>query len=157
MADLTTEQVWKAIGENMFAVLGMVTAKNEPRTVGIVYVAQDHRLYIASKSDAWKVRHVAQNPHVSLTVAIPKHVPLMPWIKVPAATITFAGTAAVVPAKELEPTVARLLFQIENGPALEGASAIIVEPQGEFVTYGIGVSLMEMRDTVKARGRAPVR
>lgn len=156
MAELTTEQVWKAIGENMFAVLGMVTAKNEPRTVGIVYVAHDYKLYIASKSDAWKVRHLAQNPHVSLTVAIPKRVPLMPWIKVPAATITFGGTATVVPAQALDSAIARLLFRVENGPAPEGASAIIVEPKGEFVTYGIGVSLMEMRDTVKARGRAPV-
>ena len=157
MADLTTEQVWKTIEDNVFAVLGMVTAKNEPRTVGIVYVARDHKLYIASKSDAWKVRHLAQNPHVSLTVAIPKRVPLMPWIKVPAATITFAGTATVVPAKELDPASTRLLFRVDNGPELESASAIIVEPTGEFVTYGIGVSLMAMRDTVKARGRAPVR
>jgi hypothetical protein len=157
MADLTTEQVWKTIEDNVFAVLGMVTAKNEPRTVGIVYVARDRKLYIASKSDAWKVRHLAQNPHVSLTVAIPKRVPLMPWIKVPAATITFAGTATVVPAKETDPAIAQVLFQLEKGPELESASTIIVEPAGEFVTYGIGVSLMEMRDTVKARGRAPVR
>jgi hypothetical protein len=37
------------------------------------------------------------------------------------------------------------------------STVIVVEPVGEFVTYGVGVSLMEMRDTVKARGRAPVR
>jgi len=29
-------------------------------------------------------------------------------------------------------------------------------PEGEFVTYGIGVRLIEMRDPNKARGRAPV-
>jgi hypothetical protein len=28
--------------------------------------------------------------------------------------------------------------------------------EGEFVTYGIGVSLMKMRDTEGARGRVPV-
>jgi len=33
---------------------------------------------------------------------------------------------------------------------------IEVTPQGEFVTYGVGVSLMEMRDPAKARGRAAV-
>ena len=40
---------------------------------------------------------------------------------------------------------------------LAGSIVIVVEPVGEFVTYGVGISLMEMRDTVKARGRAPVR
>jgi hypothetical protein len=30
------------------------------------------------------------------------------------------------------------------------------EPEGQFVTYGLGVSLMRMRDTSAARGRAPV-
>jgi hypothetical protein len=33
----------------------------------------------------------------------------------------------------------------------------VVEPVGELITYGVGVALMEMRDTVKARGRAPVK
>ena len=105
MADLTTAQVWKVIEDNIFAVLGMVSAKQEARTAGIVYAARGGKLYISSQADAWKVRHLANNPHVSLTVAIPKRVPLMPWIKVPAATITFAGTATVIPAKEADPEI----------------------------------------------------
>ena len=105
MADLTTAQVWKAIEDNIFAVLGMVSAKQEARTAGIVYVARGGKLYISSQADAWKVRHLANNPHVSLTIAIPKRVPLMPWIKVPAATITFAGTASVIPAREADPEI----------------------------------------------------
>ena len=37
-------------------------------------------------------------------------------------------------------------------------SAAIIEviPEGTFVTYGIGVSLMRMRDPVAARARVPV-
>jgi len=31
-----------------------------------------------------------------------------------------------------------------------------IEPTGDFITYGIGVSLMQMRFPEKARGRAPV-
>jgi predicted pyridoxine 5'-phosphate oxidase superfamily flavin-nucleotide-binding protein len=159
MADLTTAQIWKAVEDNIFAVLGMVTAKQEARTVGIVYVARGGKLYIATQSDAWKVRHIANNPHVSLTVAIPKSVPLMPGIKVPAATITFSGVATVVPANETSPEIQRLLFRdvAADTAKLATASTIIVEPKGDFVTYGIGVSLMEMRDTEKARGRVPVR
>jgi hypothetical protein len=159
MADLTTAQVWKEIEDNIFAVLGMVSAKQEARTAGIVYAARGGKLYISSQADAWKVRHLANNPHVSLTIAIPKRVPLMPWIKVPAATITFAGTASVIPAKEADPEILRVLYRglAVDAAALEKACVIIVEPEGDFVTYGVGVSLMEMRDTVKARGRVPVR
>jgi uncharacterized pyridoxamine 5'-phosphate oxidase family protein len=159
MADLTTAQVWKEIENNVFAVLGMVTANHEARTVGIVYVAQGGKLYIASKSDAWKVRHIANNPHVSLTVAIPKRVPLMPWIKVPAATITFAGRATVTPATQTDPAILQLIYRglATDAETLAQSSTIVVEPTGDFVTYGIGVSLMAMRDTVKARGRVPVR
>jgi hypothetical protein len=96
---------------------------------------------------------------VSLTVAIPKRVPLMPWIKVPAATITFAGLATVTPAAEVEPALLESIYRgmTADPAALAKTSIIVVEPTGEFVTYGIGVPLMEMRDTVKARGRVPVR
>lgn len=158
MATLTTAQVWKEIEANIFAVLGMVSAKNEARTAGIMYVAQAGKLYITTDKDAWKVRHITANPHVSLTVAIPKRVPLMPWIKAPAATITFAGVASIVTPDALDAELHRRLFQViaDDAAKLAQSRVIVVEPVGEFVTYGVGVSLMEMRDTVKARGRAPV-
>ena len=155
MANLTTEAVWQAISKNMFAVLGMVSAKQEARTAGIVYVVHERTLYVGSKKDAWKVKHIAQNPHVSLTVAIPKSVPLLPWIKVPAATITFAGDARLLTADETDPAVIQALFRGMTGTdeLRNNMTIIAITPVGHFVTYGVGVSLMEMRDTEKA-GRA---
>lgn len=47
---LTTESIWDEIDRNNFAVLGMVTARHQARTVGIVYVVDDHRLYIGAGS-----------------------------------------------------------------------------------------------------------
>ena len=83
----------------------------------------------------------------------------MPWIKVPAATITFAGIATLATPESLDAELRRRLFQViaDDAAKLAQSSVIVVEPVGEFVTYGVGVSLMEMRDTVKARGRAPVK
>ena len=43
---LTTEQVWQAIEKELFAVIGMVTARDEARTVGVVYVVRDRKLYM---------------------------------------------------------------------------------------------------------------
>lgn len=155
---LASQQVWEALRKEIFAVLGMVTAQGEARTVGIVYIVDDHKIYIVSKKEAWKVRHVAHNPHVSLTIPIAKRIPFLPWIKIPAATITFNGLGKALAAEAVKPEVLRALMGgVQPDVAtLEGVRVLEIEPAGEFVTYGIGVSLMEMRDPAKARGRAPV-
>jgi nitroimidazol reductase NimA-like FMN-containing flavoprotein (pyridoxamine 5'-phosphate oxidase superfamily) len=158
MAELTQDLIWQEIEKNVFAVLGMVTADGEARTVGIVYVVHDRTLYIGSQKDTWKVKHIAANPHVSMTVAIPKSVPLMPWFKIPAATVTFSGTAEVLGADAVgDAVIAKLFRGMKNVEELKRDFAVIaVKPTGHFVTYGVGVSLMEMRDPAKARARVPV-
>ncbi|MCB9007978.1 MAG: pyridoxamine 5'-phosphate oxidase family protein [Ardenticatenaceae bacterium] len=155
---LKSEQVWQAIEKEIFAVIGMVTAKNEARTVGVVYVVQEQKLYISSKKDAWKARHIAANPAVSITIPIAKRIPLMPWIKIPAATITFAGKARVLPAAAAPKPLLNAVFRAAAADEAIIADACLIEvtPEKEFITYGVGVSLMQMRDTEKARGRAPV-
>jgi hypothetical protein len=155
---LSSDQVWNELKKQIFAVLGVVTARGEARTIGIVYIVHDHKIYISTEKGAWKTRHVQNNPHVSITVPIAKRIPIMPWIKIPAATITFSGTATVFEAKNVVGDILRALFQgYESDPEkLATMSVLEIEPQGDFVTYGIGVPLMQMRYPEKARGRAPV-
>src|SRR5215207_5204859 len=93
---LTTERVWQEIEENLFAVLGMVTPTGEARTVGVVYIVDNRKFYIGTSNTAWKVKHIAHNPHVSLTIPITKRIPFLPWIKIPSATITVSGIANVL-------------------------------------------------------------
>jgi hypothetical protein len=157
-AQLTTDQVWQVIEKELFAVLSMVTAQNEARSVGIVYVVRDRKLYIGTGQDTWKARHVAANPHVSLTVPIAKRIPLMPWIKVPAATITFCGMARLLKAGEAPPEILQAVFRgmAEDEQLVADSCLIEVTPVKEFITYGVGVSLMTMREPQKARGRVPV-
>ena len=158
MANLTTEQVWEEIDSNLFAVVGMVSARQQARTAGIVYVVRDRKLYFATGKEEWKTKHIMGNPQVSVTVAIPKRVPFMPWIKVPAATITFAGVATVQDQTDADPEVLKALHQgvEQSDEEVAFACVIGIAPVGDFVTYGVGVSLMTMRDTEKARGRAAV-
>ena len=152
------EQIWQEIENGLFGVLGMVTARNEARTVGIVYIVRGRRLYIASDRDAWKVKHIARNPHVSVTIPIHKAVPLMPWFKIPAATITFPGVARVLELDDVPPELIRTIFRgiADSQELMAGSCLIEVEPVGDFVTYGVGVPLMKMRHPEQARGRAPV-
>ena len=155
---LTSDQVWEVIEKQNFGVLGMVTAKHEARTTGIVYILGGRRLYIGTWTEMWKTRHVAQNPNVSLTIPIHKRVPFMPWIKVPAATITFSGRADVHAALDVPRTLLARFYHdmAEDREKMARYSLIEVTPEKEFLTYGIGVSLLDMRDPEKARKRAPV-
>ena len=156
--ELTAAQVWQAIEKELFAVIGMVTARREARTVGVMYFVRDRKLYVGTESDTWKARHIAGNPHVSVTVPIAKRIPIMPWIKVPAATITFSGTARVLPAIEAPAELVRAAFRgiADDAGVLPELCLIEITPAGQFLTYGIGVPLMRMRHPEQARGRAPV-
>ncbi len=155
---LTPAQVWAPIEKELFAVIGMVTARGEARTTGVVYIVRDRKLYLATGADTWKARHIAANPHVSVTIPIAKRAPVFFWLKIPQATITFQGTARVFPAAEASPELLRALFQhkADDRAMVAGSCLVEITPLGEFVTYGVGVRLIEMRDPEKARGRAPV-
>lgn len=158
MSALISTQVWDEIEKQIFAVIGMVTAKNEARTAGVVYVVHQHKLYIGSLKTAWKARHIAQNPHVSMTIPIAKRVLFLPWLKIPAATITFSGVARVLEAEQVSEKIVQALFRgMDLSPETSPPFAIIeVTPKKEFITYGVGVSLLTMRDQEKALGRVPV-
>ena len=158
MVDLTTDDVWRVLEKQNFMVVGMVSARGQARTAGVVPFTVDRALWFITNANVWTARHIAVHPDVSVTVAIPKRVPLIPWIKVPAATITFSGVAEAVPADRM-PAVARDaltqgLKQVEDGS--EGILVgIRIRPVGDFITYGVGVPVITMRDTEAARGRAP--
>ena len=145
--ELTSDQVWEEIEKQLFAVLGMVTAAGEARTVGIVYVVSDRRLYISSGKDAWKVKHIAQNPHVSVTIPVHKSIPLLPWMKIPAATITFCGVAKILDPAETPQEIVKAIYRnmADNQELIADSRLIEVTPVKDFVTYGIGIPLMKMR------------
>jgi len=152
---VTTEQVWNAIEEATFGVLAFSNRDGNPRTAGVVYVVDERSLLISSVRDTWKVRHITANPSISMTVTIPKRIPFIPMIKVPAATITFQGHADVLALEDAAPEpVARLARGLEfDGKATTDHVIIRVVPEGEFVTYGIGVSTITMRKPALATAR----
>lgn len=158
MADLTTDDVWRVLEKQNFMVVGMISARGAARTAGVMLYTVDRTLWFTTNDITWTARHIAVHPEVSVTVTIPKRVPFVPWVRIPAATITFSGVAGIVPATRM-PAVARKaltkgLKQVEDGS--EGQLlGIGIRPAGDFITYGVGVPLITMLDTVTARGRAP--
>jgi hypothetical protein len=76
---------------------------------------------------------------------------------IPPATITFRATATVHPAGSLDvASVSKDLARLVPEERKESSVIIELVPEGRFLTYGIGVSLMDMRDPALARARVPV-
>src|SRR6266511_163638 len=154
-ARLTTEQVWSRVAKASFAVLGHVTPAGEPRSSGVVYKTVGRRLYVAVAPDSWKARHIAASRQVAVTVRRGGILSLV--APIPPATVSFHATAIVHPAGSLE--VGSLSKELASLlPAERRASACIIEviPQGAFLTYGLGVSVLKMRIPAAARARVPV-
>jgi hypothetical protein len=56
-------------------VVGMVSAKGEARTAGVMHHVDHGRLWFTTNDREWKARHIAANRAVSVTVPIAKRVP----------------------------------------------------------------------------------
>lgn len=154
---LTSEQVWKALARASFAVLGHVTPSGEPRCSGVVYKVIGRSLNVAVDFDSWKAKHVAANGRVAVTVPVRRGGLLSLVLPVPPATITFHATAIVHPARSPEAR-ARLqgLASLIPEERQTSGSVIEVRPEGDFLTYGLGVPLRTMLNPAVALERVPV-
>ena len=154
---ITSGSVWRELSRHSFAVLSHVNAAGEPRSSGVVYGLIGHRMYVAVAQDSWKARMIEPGDQVSVTVPVPRGGVLSLIFPIPPATISFHSRATVYPAgspqtAQLPDDLARLLP--EGGRA--SSSVIELIPEGQFLTYGLGVSLSEMRNPNVARGHIPV-
>lgn len=157
-ARLTSEGVWRALAKASFAVVSYVTPAGAPRSSGVVYTLVGRRLFVAVAPDSWKARHIAISGQVAVTVPVRRGGVLSLLLPIPPATVSFHARAIVHPAGSLE--IHSLSKELESLlPAERRASSTVVEiiPEDRFVTYGVGVSLMQMRDPTAARAHVPVR
>lgn len=157
MTTLSADQVWRELDKASFAVVSYVTPAGEPRSSGVVYMAVGRRLYIAVAADSWKARHIAASGRVSLTVPVRRGGLLSLVLPIPPATVTFHAAAKVYAAGSQEALArSKQLAGLLPPERRESACIIEVVPEGDFVTYGLGVSLMDMRIPTIARARVPV-
>jgi Pyridoxamine 5'-phosphate oxidase len=157
VARLTGEQVWQALAKASFAVVSYVTPSGEPRSSGVVYKLVDRRLYTAVAPWSWKAKHIATRGRVAVTVPVRRGGILSLVAAIPPATISFHGRAIVHQAGSPEtPTLLKELGSLI--PAERRATGWVIEivPEGQFLTYALGVPLRKMIDPVAAQARAPV-
>jgi hypothetical protein len=153
---LTSGQVWRALEKASFAVISYVTPAGKPRSSGVVYAVAGRRMYVAVAPTGWKGRQIADGAELAVTVPVHRGGLLALMAPIPPATISFHARVTVHPARtvrieSLPPQLVRLL-----PPERESGCLLELVPEGSFLTYGIGVSLLAMRHPTVAQARVPV-
>jgi hypothetical protein len=153
---LTTERVWAMLAKSSFAVMSHVTASGEPRSSGVVYGTDGRRVLVVVAADSWKARAIREGQVVAFTVPIRRGGLLSLLFPIAPAAISFRARAHVgqpgpLDRSSLPPRFARLL-----PPTTEPSCLLELTPEGSFLTYGVGVSLMKMRDPEASLARVPV-
>ena len=156
-ARVSTDLVWRQLEGASFAVVGYVTPAGEPRSSGVIYKAVDRRLYTVVAPDSWKARHIAARNRVSVTVPVHRGGVLALVAPIPPATISFHASAVVHPRGSVEiASISRELESLLPEDRKDAGLLIELIPEGQFLTYGIGVSLTDMRKPELAGGAVPV-
>lgn len=154
---LSPQQVWDAVRKASFAVLSHVTPSGEARSSGVVYRTVGRRMYVAVGPDSWKARHIRRNDRVAVTVLVPRGGILSLAVPIPPATISFHGTAVVhrADSADVRPVLEELAPLLPEGGRTAGF-ILEIEPESAFLTYGIGIPLMKMREPAVAQARVAV-
>lgn len=153
---LTADDVWRALAGHSFAVMSHVTSTGEPRSSGVVYGTDSGRILVVVSATSWKARTIADDQIVAMTVPVRRGGILAMLFPIPPAAISFRARAKVgepcmLDQDSLPPKFARLL-----PPTTTPSCLIELTPVGSFLTYGIGVPLMTMRDPEASLARVPV-
>lgn len=153
----TTTNVWRALTSASFAVVSYATPTGEPRSSGVVYAIADRRMYVAVAGDSWKARHITASGQVAVTVPVRRGGIMSLVLPIPPATVSFHASAIVHPASSLEErSLPKRLASLLPAERRAASRIIEIQPVGEFLTYGLGVSLTQMRSPALARARVPV-
>jgi hypothetical protein len=148
--------VWRALKEASFAIVSHVTPGGEPRSSGVVYGIADGRVYFAVAPQSWKAREISDGQRVAVTVPVRRGGLLSLLLPIPPATVSFHAQAIVHPPNTID--LGAVSKKLESLVPKERRAATVIEliPEGSFLTYGIGVSLWDMRHPAAALAHVPL-
>jgi hypothetical protein len=154
---LTTERVWHAIEKASFAVISHVTPAGKPRSSGVGFAAKGRRLYVVTAADSWKARQLCDGDEVAVTVLIRRGGLLSLVAPIPPATVSFHARVTVHPAGSfsIESVPGKLVSHLPPERRRTGCLLELV-PDGDFLAYGLGVSLLGMAKPEAALAHVPV-
>jgi hypothetical protein len=149
--------VWQQLARTSFAVISHITPAGDPRSSGVVYATIGQRLYVVTAVDSWKARHIPATGRVAVTVPVRRGAILSLLVPIPPATISFHATAAVhAPDSPQGQRVLAQLGRLLPAERRDTCRILEIRPEGRFLTYGIGVPLLRMRNPALSKAHVPV-
>lgn len=159
----------KELRRRSFGILGTVSRDGRPHATGVAYVAsaigKPLAMYVVTDTGTKKVRNITHNPNVSFVIPIPRTLMTM----VPMSCIQFQGKARILAAGDtgaVESLKSTRIGRMMLGTATEANKEdtggkpvcfIVITPDSVIHTYGIGMSLLQMRRSMgQARGKVEV-
>ena len=153
---LTANDVWRAIAKHSFAIVSHVTASGEPRSSGVIYGSDKGRVLVVVNASSWKARTIAEGQVLAVSIPVRRGGILSLLFPIPPAMISFHARARVGKPGALDRASLPKKFARLLPTSLDNSCLIELTPEGQFLTYGIGVSLMAMRNPEAAQARVPV-
>ena len=150
---LTIEsEVRDIIRKNRWLTLSTSSTKGAPQSSVVVYASDGYIIYILTGKKAAKIRNIAENNNVSVTIPFYKNL-LHRMIGVaPPASISFKAKAETL---EYGDGKAATLYRKVLGfdlpeNLIEDSVWIKLIPGGYATCHGVGVNMLELRDPLKA-------
>ncbi len=155
----TLEQVEKKVREKNFGILSTISPSGWVQSSAVQYAVSQREsifaLYVLSDGTYVKVKNIQQNPKISFLIPFPHHILRF----IPAPTVSFQGTAEVVP---FDDPVARAVYTgraqkrmvrfTESSKYRETAVFLRLTPIRKLTCFGLGIKLTEMmKDPLNAR------
>ena len=147
----TFEQVDRKVRGKSFGILSTIGPSGSVQSSGVQYAVSSggssFALYILSDSSYVKVRNIQHDPRISFVIPFPHHMLRF----VPAPTVSFQGTAEILP---FDDPVARGAYSgraqkrmvrfTENSKYRATAVFLKLAPFGKLVCFGLGIKLTQM-------------
>ncbi len=144
------EFIEKQMRKKTYGIIGTVDEKNRSHTTGILYgvshPGDTFAVYVVTGAEYKKTRNIRLNHNVSFAIPFPHHVLSF----IPASTISFQGTAEVLPIDDeaaVRSFSSKWILRENVKTGLEGAFDVVflrIRPDKKIHVYGVGVSMMKM-------------
>jgi general stress protein 26 len=141
----------RAIRKKRFGVLSTISPKGWAQSSGVQYGVTPRdsslALHILTDKRYKKVRNIQKNPRISFTIPYPHY-----YLRfIPPATITFQGTAEILPFEDSEArksftkkSLRRMIRFTEESVYRETAVFLKLNPLRRISCFGVGISLVKM-------------
>lgn len=145
-------EVRDTIRKNRWLTLSTTSPKGVPQSSVVVYASDGYLIYVLTGKDTVKVRNILKNPRVSVTIPFYKNFIHRMIGVAPPAAISFRARAETLEFKTSEAAdlyKKMLKFDLPENMEEDGLW-IRLTPGNSATCHGVGVSLLELRDPVKA-------